>query len=451
MLLTLLTGSRLIPAWSVNQTDAAGSRMSRPTLGAHGLGSGIDATPFPRPHASAGLARAQPRGTRNCTATVPRSQIVDPKKPGPWGGLLLAKTHCYEKSVGPLWLSRFPSRAEECAKMVLQEPAASCSHRHFVWANLGDHNCACAPPALDCAGRAHDTPAIFASLYTILDPQHPDLTRVEGCHLGPLSGAGVVAVAAGRNIAEHEANLHDTVQVLRNTFGWVKLIFEAAASDDDTIGVMHRLGGEVLPVMPLEGEHRSKRTVRLAVARNRLLNRVRELQQEPEYVLMFDMDEATRGFSGIASCGSLPEDWMGCCANTVHTDGRAYYDMWALRTVETDGWAPRDMVWDCSKKQWQGHFECKRLRTAGAPYAVDSCFGGAVLYKWRYLRDGSAVYAGVMPRITDSGTTDACDVCEHVPMHAAVRRRHPNTSMYIARNFSVQGEAFSHCHGPTVI
>ena len=51
------------------------------------------------------------------------------------------------------WLDQFPATAAGCMALVLALPAAGCSHTHFVYADLGDRNCACAPPApAECDG-----------------------------------------------------------------------------------------------------------------------------------------------------------------------------------------------------------------------------------------------------------------------------------------------------------
>ena len=232
--------------------------------------------------------------------------------------------------------------------------------------------------------------------------------------------------------------------MLRDRFKWVRPIFVTGGSSDDTVGTMLRLGGELLQET---GTARASkiRTVRLAAARNRLLDRVRELPLEPEYVAMFDMDETLKGLDGLDSCGGLPENWWGCCVNTKPRDGHPYYDMWALRTL--DDWAPRDMVWDCAKAGWDNsNLVWKALLETGAPYPVRSCFGGFVLYKWEYLRDNVTRYAGLDGPDPDE-TGDTCQVCEHVLMHEGVGKRHPSASMYIARGFTAEGETFSSTHG----
>lgn len=57
--------------------------------------------------------------------------------------------------------------AKDCAARILAEPAETCSRDHFVYADLGDGNCACAPRGSACS--TSDTVAAIASLYRIVD------------------------------------------------------------------------------------------------------------------------------------------------------------------------------------------------------------------------------------------------------------------------------------------
>ena len=70
---------------------------------------------------------------------------------------------------GQSWLDKYPATAAGCLALVLGQPTASrCSHTHFVYADLGDRNCACAPllPAqCDRAGSKDVVAAVVASLY----------------------------------------------------------------------------------------------------------------------------------------------------------------------------------------------------------------------------------------------------------------------------------------------
>ena len=66
------------------------------------------------------------------------------------------------------WLDEHPASAAGCLVLVRAQPAPSCSHTHFVYADLGDRNCGCAPPRpADCEGPGSKDVigAVVVSLY----------------------------------------------------------------------------------------------------------------------------------------------------------------------------------------------------------------------------------------------------------------------------------------------
>ena len=71
------------------------------------------------------------------------------------------------------WLNENPAAAAGCLALVQGQPAANCSHTCFVYADLGDRNCACAPPhpaLCDDPGSKDVIGAAIASLYKAADP-----------------------------------------------------------------------------------------------------------------------------------------------------------------------------------------------------------------------------------------------------------------------------------------
>ena len=66
------------------------------------------------------------------------------------------------------WLDECPATPAGCLALVVGQPAARCSHTHFIYADLGDRNCACAPPRpanCDGPGSKDVIGAVVASLY----------------------------------------------------------------------------------------------------------------------------------------------------------------------------------------------------------------------------------------------------------------------------------------------
>eukprot|EP01047_Picozoa_sp_COSAG01_P064975 COSAG01_NODE_8688_length_2696_cov_4.922603_4_plen_178_part_00 len=170
----------------------------------------------------------------------------------------------------------------------------------------------------------------------------------------------------------------------------------------------------------------------MAHGRNAILRHVEQLpgkEKTPDYLLSFDMDGLNHNMDGLETCEALPAGWGGCCVN----QRELYYDLWvrgapcvlsvAVCTVQDVTKRTRMMTWQALRTQddWtdcdvysgvhgahrhsctcngrsepfnaQGRFlECillsrnKHIPKSAPPIQVDSCFGGATIYDWRYIR-----------------------------------------------------------------
>ena len=81
------------------------------------------------------------------------------------------------------WLG-VAATTEACLARVLEQPATACSHTHFIYADLGDRNCACATPGSHCDpsdDRATRTAAV-SSLYRISAPELTPSVLAPGPH-----------------------------------------------------------------------------------------------------------------------------------------------------------------------------------------------------------------------------------------------------------------------------
>jgi hypothetical protein len=172
----------------------------------------------------------------------------------------------------------------------------------------------------------------------------------------------------------------------------------------------------------------------LAHARNAILRHVEHLpgkEKTPDYLLSFDMDGVNDNLEGLETCEALPAGWGGCCVN----QRELYYDLWvrcapcvlsvAVCTVQDVTKRTRMTAWQALRTQddWtdcdvlagvhgsQGHqctcngqpqrgsvysysqfLECiltsrvRHIPSGAPPIQVKSCFGGAAIYDWRYVR-----------------------------------------------------------------
>jgi len=154
------------------------------------------------------------------------------------------------------------------------------------------------------------------------------------------------------------------------------------------------------------------RTQRLAYCRNFLLSKV--IRSCKNWLLVLDMDNVNMTFKGFENVFRVEKKWAALFINQAGP----YYDIWALRTKE--------MNWDCwekirnavrtgvaykvAKEYYVGKYQYK-IDPSAPVMSVYSAFGGAGLYKTKYLNECEYI-----------GFTNGNECCEHVSFHSGIRK-----------------------------
>ena len=238
----------------------------------------------------------------------------------------------------------------------------------------------------------------------------------------PISQAEILIAGPARNNAD---TLATEVGTLLNSVADFKqsycLVVESD-STDNTLSSLENLKklipsfdyislGQLAKKMP-------KRTERLALARNRILEEVRNNPKyaSVDYVVMADLDGINRSITRekIEACWELAELWDVITA--VQSD--RYYDIWALRHPD---WNPIDCFTQRSRlelvigKEAANNLAVKAKQVVLPSIGmieVDSAFGGLGIYK----RD--ALLAGRYIGLDDAGN----EACEHISFHTDLRK-----------------------------
>ena len=160
------------------------------------------------------------------------------------------------------------------------------------------------------------------------------------------------------------------------------------------------------------------RTDRIAACRNAYLDEVKSNQayEHVDFVIAADFDGINTLISedAIVSCWDR-SDWSVCTANQAGP----YYDILALRHAT---WCPIDCIAGYQflvkygvkpEKALQAAVHSRMITIPKDSHwiEVDSAFGGVAIYKKSSIINGT--YRGL--------TTDGCEVCEHVQLHAEIR------------------------------
>ena len=233
-----------------------------------------------------------------------------------------------------------------------------------------------------------------------------------------LRGKHIVFLGCARDCATQVDASINRVAELGALFGrWQLLVFENDSTDGTAARVMQR--GASLPIELLQHPGLAaalpQRTLRLALARNRLLDRARALR--PDYICWLDMD----GLAGPGQPGTesfLSNFQFEPCWDAVFpVNAGPYYDIWALRhPVLCDyDFMQQGAVMDAALGMpLARHFAASHLqvdwRQLQGWLPVDSAFGGMGLYK-----------AAALEGARYNGWAEGREICEHVPFHAALR------------------------------
>lgn len=238
----------------------------------------------------------------------------------------------------------------------------------------------------------------------------------------PISQAEILIAGPARNNAD---TLATEVGTLLNSVVGFKMSYCLVVESDSTDNTLSSLEdlkklipsfdyislGQLAKKMP-------RRTERLALARNRILEEVRNNPKyaSVDYVVMADLDGINRSITRekIEACWELAELWDVITA--VQSD--RYYDIWALRHPD---WNPIDCFTQRSRlelvigKEAANNLAVKAKQVVLPSLGiieVDSAFGGLGIYK----RD--ALLAGRYIGLDDAGN----EACEHISFHTDLRK-----------------------------
>ncbi len=238
----------------------------------------------------------------------------------------------------------------------------------------------------------------------------------------PLSQSEILIAGPARN---NEDTLAVEVSTLLNSVvGFQKAYCLVIESDstDGTVGELERLK-QSTPLFDFISlghlaTRMSKRTERLAFARNRILEEVRSnpLYANVDIIIMADLDGINRSITRekIESCWNLSEPWDVITA----VQSERYYDIWALRHPD---WSPIDCFTHRSRlekvigKDAANTLAVKAKQVVLPSHGmieVDSAFGGLAMYK------REALLAGHYIGLDQSGN----EACEHVSFHNDLRK-----------------------------
>lgn len=237
----------------------------------------------------------------------------------------------------------------------------------------------------------------------------------------PPEHSKIVVCGSARNISQNFPKTFEYLVGAFSGFDQTEFIICESFSSDITIEVLQEIESlyknfTFFTDSVIDGSE-SRRTVRIASARNQLQNKIFDVFPHFDYVAMVDLDGVNRDLkrSTIESIWEFSK-WDAAFANQT----LRYYDIWALRA---SGWCERDwfqeytlLLSSTSKRKAKKIALTSKMRNISrraSPILVESAFGGLGIYKMKTFLDGE--YRG-----EDS---NGMEICEHVYFHSTLTKK----------------------------
>lgn len=161
------------------------------------------------------------------------------------------------------------------------------------------------------------------------------------------------------------------------------------------------------------------RTKRIAHGRNKILDKVREIYNEYDFLVMLDLDDVNSSGKFVDSIDSCFKnmDWDVLTGN----QSDKYYDIWAFRKkglLEFDCWkeyskATKNGMSDEEAKQKYVYGTLDKFIPSEKFIEVDSAFSGIAIYKLN-SKVLNCNYIGEYE--------DGSELCEHVSFHQCIKK-----------------------------
>lgn len=227
--------------------------------------------------------------------------------------------------------------------------------------------------------------------------------------------SNILVCGTARNVSSKLGPFLRVMDKCLNGFESIEYLICESFSTDDTKKVLSEISSKRANFNFFTdsdiSENENRRTVRIASARNQLLNYVNTHGEKYDFIMMADLDGVNRDLrrQAIESCWAM-NDWDMVSASQP----LRYYDIWALRAkgwVEGDWWDEFQRLSATISKKRAYRItltsKMRSIRRSSDPILVQSAFGGLAIYT------REAFIAGSYQGLDSSGG----EICEHVLFH----------------------------------
>jgi len=226
----------------------------------------------------------------------------------------------------------------------------------------------------------------------------------------------VIFAGTVRNCEKYINNILKHIDICGEKFNNYILIIYENDSNDKTRTFLNENKKDNYYYILEDNVKESKRTVRLENGRNKIIDKMNELNinNSFDYLIMLDMDDVNdsgKFVETIDTCFKY-ENWDALMGNQQ----TKYYDIWALReknTIDYDCWRELNNAKDENQKSNINNIITNTHYKKNGLVEVDSAFGGIAIYKISSIKD--CRYKGEYP--------NGDEMCEHVNFNKCIKKK----------------------------
>jgi hypothetical protein len=242
-----------------------------------------------------------------------------------------------------------------------------------------------------------------------------------------MSNYNVIFVGTIRNVEKYLLNTLENIDKCGKKFKDYCLIVYENDSFDNTRNILINNKKENYHYIFEDNILEPRRTMRISNGRNKILDKINEININNYYTYMINLDMDNINESGtfvnsIETCFKYDvESWDVLTGNQSST----YYDLWALRKtniLEVDLWTNKNNNEDLFKLK----FEQNGL------LEIDSAFGGIAIYKLSSIPN-KCRYNGEYMNNNKENIPQGTEKCEHVDFNECIKEN--NGKLFINTDF----------------